>query len=271
MQRIGKASVQTRLKSVYKSDMAIPALDTQFLFSILIGFAAQTIGSSLGMAYSVTCSSVLLAMGISPAMISASVHTSEVVNRLVSGLSHFRFGNVDARIFKRLAIYGMLGAFIGAFVVTSMPVAVMRPVIAALLLIMGARILLTGIRQPDIRKRETRLGPLGFLGGFVDVIGGGGWGPVVTSTLVLRGNQTHIVVGSINFAKFFVAVVESATLIILLKTPQWNIIAGLIVGGIIAAPMAAWSCRKIPARTLMILVGSLVCALSIRTLVKALL
>ena len=245
--------------------------DPHFLLSILIGFAAQTAGSALGMAYSVTCSSVLLAMGISPALVSASVHSSEVVNRLVSGISHFRFGNVDTRIFRQLALFGMLGAFIGAFVVTSMPVAIMRPVIAAMLLFMGGRILLTGIRQPEIRKRDTRLGPLGFLGGFVDVIGGGGWGPVVTATLVLRGNQTHMVVGSINFAKFFVAVVESATLIILLKTPQWNIIAGLIVGGVLAAPMAAWSCRKIPSRTLTILVGTLVCALSIRTLLKALL
>ncbi len=245
--------------------------EPQFLFSILIGFAAQIVGSSLGMAYSVTCSSVLLAMGISPALVSASVHSSEVVNRLVSGLSHFRFGNVDPRIFKRLALYGMLGAFIGAFVVTSLPVTVLRPAIAGLLLTMGVRILLTGLRHPEIRPRGTRLGPLGFIGGFVDVIGGGGWGPVVTSTLLLRGNPAHMVVGSINFAKFFVAVVESTTLIILLKTPRWDIIAGLVVGGVLAAPMAAWSCRKIPARAMTILVGALVCALSIRTLVKALL
>ena len=244
--------------------------DTDFLFSILIGFAAQVVGSSLGMAYSVTCSSVLLTMGISPAMVSATVHSSEVVNRLVSGLSHFRFGNVDTRIFKRLALFGMLGAFIGAFVVTSLPVAILRPAIAGLLLIMGLRILLTGVWRPQIRPRETRLAPLGFIGGFVDVIGGGGWGPVVTSTLVLRGNQTHMVVGSINFAKFFVAVVESATLIILLKTPRWDLIGGLIIGGVLAAPLAAWSCRKIPARALTILVGTLVCALSVRTLVKAL-
>jgi uncharacterized protein len=251
--------------------MINPSINTQFLFSILIGFAAQVVGSSLGMAYSVTCSSVLLAMGISPALVSASVHSSEVVNRLVSGLSHFRFGNVDPRIFKRLALYGMLGAFIGAFVVTSLPVSILRPAIAGLLLTMGLRILLTGLRRPEIRKRETRLGPLGFIGGFVDVIGGGGWGPVVTSTLVLRGNPTHMVVGSINLAKFFVAVVESATLIILLKMPRLDIIAGLIVGGVLAAPLAAWSCRKIPARAMTILVGALVCALSARTLVRALL
>jgi uncharacterized membrane protein YfcA len=223
------------------------------------------------MAYSVTCSSVLLAMGIPPAMVSATVHSSEVANRLFSGLSHFRYGNVDVAVFKRLALFGALGAFIGSFVVVYLPVTVMRPIIAGMLLIMGMRILFTGIRQPEIQKKETRLGPLGFAGGLVDVIGGGGWGPVVTSTLVLRGNQTHMVVGSINFAKFFIAVVESATLILLLKVPQWNIIAGLIVGGALAAPLAAWSCRKTPPRALTVLVGILICGLSIRTLVKTLL
>jgi uncharacterized membrane protein YfcA len=105
----------------------------------------------------------------------------------------------------------------------------------------------------------------------VEVIGGGGWGPVVTSTLVLRGNHAPTVVGSINFAKFFVAIVESLTLILLLKVPQWTIIAGLIAGGALAAPLAAWSCRRVPPRILTLLVGILVCALSIRTLVKALL
>ena len=244
--------------------------DPAFTYSVLLGFVAQSIGSCLGMAYSVTCSSVLLAMGIPPAMASATVHSSEVVNRLLSGLSHFRYGNVDVAIFKRLALYGSLGAFIGAFVVVYLPVTIMRPIIASMLLIMGIRILLTGLGKPEIRKRETRLAPLGFIGGLVDVIGGGGWGPVVTSTLVLRGNQTHMVVGSINLAKFFVAVVESVTLILLLKVPQWNIIAGLIVGGALAAPLAAWSCRKVPPRALTVLVGILVCALSIRTLVKAL-
>lgn len=223
------------------------------------------------MAYSVTCSSVLLAMGIPPAMVSATVHSSEVANRLFSGLSHFRFGNVDASMFKRLAMFGAMGAFIGAFVVVYLPVNIMRPIIAGILLTMGIRILITGIRRPEIHKRETKLGVLGFAGGLVDVIGGGGWGPVVTSTLVLRGNKTHMVIGSINFAKFFVAVVESLTLILLLKVPRLDIITGLIAGGALAAPLAAWSCRKAPPRALTLLVGILICALSIRTLVRALL
>lgn len=221
------------------------------------------------MAYSVTCSTVLLSMGIPPANVSATVHSSEVVNRLLSGVSHFRFGNVDSRIFKKLAIFGAIGAFLGAFIVVYLPVKIMKPVIAFMLLLMGLRIIFTSFRKAAAEPKETRLGPLGFIGGLVDVIGGG-WGPVVTSTLVLRGNKTHMVVGSINFAKFFVAVVESTTLILLIKTPRWDIILGLIIGGALAAPLAAWGCRKTPPRILAVLVGVLVCALSIRALVRAL-
>lgn len=244
--------------------------DHLLITGLLLGFCAQMIGSSLGMAYSVTCSSVLLAMGIPPATASATVHTSEVANRLFSGLSHFRFGNVDTAIFKQLALAGMAGALCGALVVTSLPLAVLRPMVAGILLLMGLRILRMACFSGNPQPRATRLGLLGFTGGMVDVIGGGGWGPVVTSTLVLRGNATHLVVGSINFAKFFVAVVESVVLLALVKVPQWSIIGGLVAGGLLASPLAAWGCRKLPPRTLMVLVGTLVCGLSIRTLVRAL-
>jgi len=244
--------------------------DHFFIFGLALGFCAQIIGSSLGMAYSVTCSSVLLAIGVTPAMASATVHTSEVVNRFVSGVSHFRYGNTDASIFKPLALFGMAGALCGAFVVTSLPVLVLRPIVAGMLLVMGLRILRMAFFSGGLEKKPTRVGMLGFLGGLIDVIGGGGWGPVVTSTLILRGNATHLVVGSINFAKFFVAVVESLSLLVLVKMPQWTIIGGLIAGGVLAAPLAAWGCRKLPPRILMVAVGILVCALSIRTLIKAL-
>lgn len=241
-----------------------------FATSALIGFVAQMVGSSLGMAYSTFSTSVLLSLGVSPAMASASVHTSEVVNRLVSGISHFRFGNVDAKMFRQLAVYGMAGAFCGAFVVISLPVRIMRPCIAFFLLYMGIRIVIMGIRQvPRPHKNVTRLSLLGFMGGFADVIGGGGWGPVVTSTLVIQGNRAQLVVGSINFAKFFVAVVESVTLITLLKSPQWAIIGGLISGGVLAAPLAAYTCMKLPPRPLMVMVGVLICFLSSRTLLRA--
>lgn len=242
-----------------------------FFKSVLLGFCAQMLGSSLGMAYSVTCSSVLLSLGISPVMVSASVHTSEVVNRLFSGLSHFRFGNIDIPIFKKLALYGAAGALCGAFVLTSVPVGILRPVMAAILLLMGVRILRMAFFTDHLAQKPTRLEPLGFAGGVIDVVGGGGWGPVVTTTLMLRGNDAHIVIGSINFAKFFVAVVESAALLILLKSPEWTIIAGLIAGGLCAAPLGVWGCRRLPKKILLLLVGLLVCGLSIRSILKALL
>lgn len=250
--------------------MIIPTSQNLFVASAVLGFCAQMVGSSLGMAYSVTCSSVLLAMGTPPAMVSATVHTSEIANRLFSGISHFRFGNTDPVIFKPLALYGMAGALIGAAIVTTLPIAIMRPLVAATLLIMGLRIISMAYRSARSVANPVRLGPLGFAGGLVDVIGGGGWGPVVTSTLILKGHTTHMVVGSINFAKFFVAMIESAALLAFIRSPQWTIIGGLISGGLLAAPLAAWGCRKLPPKPLMILVGTLVCGLSIRTLVKAL-
>lgn len=223
------------------------------------------------MAYSLTCSSVLLAMGIPPAVASATVHTSEIANRLFSGISHFRFGNVDSKIFKPLVLAGMTGVVIGAFLVTSLPVMIMRPLVASLLLVMGIRIIFMAYHSKRVEQKPVCISCLGLAGGIVDVVGGGGWGPVVTSTLMLRGYTTHVVVGSINFAKFFVAALESAILLTLIKTPQWTIIGGLILGGLLAAPLAAWGCRKIPPKPLMILVGLLVCVLSIRTLMRSLL
>lgn len=134
----------------------------------------------------------------------------------------------------------------------------MRPLTASILLLMGIRVLTTGLFRFQIQPKITRLAPLGFVGGFINVIGGGGWGPVVTATLLLRGNQPYLVIGSINFAKFFVAIAESVSLIVMLKTPQWNIISGLIGGGILAAPLATWGCRKVPQPVLLTLVGLLI-------------
>lgn len=242
-----------------------------FLFCMMLGFVAQLISSSLGMAYSITCSSVLLVAGVPPVMSSATVHASEVVNRLLSGISHVRFGTLDRTMTIKLAIFGSLGAFAGAFLLNAMPVVSMRVIIACMLFVFGVRILVTGFSLVPKQVRTTNLGALGCIGGFVDVIGGGGWGPVVTATLLLRGNQPGKVIGSINFAKFFVAVVESATLMLLLKTPQWTIIGGLVSGGAIAAPMGAWACRHLPSRSMNIMVGVLVSGLSIITLLKTLL
>lgn len=247
------------------------AVDQVFWSAILIGFVAQSL--TMGIATSTVSTAALLACGISPAVASASVHTSEVVNRLVAGLSHLRLGNVDRALFRHLATYGMAGAFCGAFVVAYAPVRLLTPLIASFLLLMGARILLMGARgarQTATQRRVIHLPSLGVTGGFVDVIAGGGWGPLVSSTLFLQGRQPQLVIGSLNLAKFFVAVVESVTLLTLLNSPHWGAIGGLITGGVLAAPLSAVLCNRLPPRLLMVLVGLLICTLSVRTLLKTL-
>lgn len=221
------------------------------------------------MGYSVTSTSCLLALGIPPALSSTCVHTSEIVNRLMAGVSHFRYGNVDPALFKKLAVSGMIGAVLGAFVVTSLPTGILKPCIALFLLIMGLRIFLLSAPTVLEKPRTTGLVPLGFAGGFADVIGGGGWGPIVAANLMVRGNSSRSVVGSVNFAKFFVSMAESASLLLLLKAPRWDIILAMIIGGTLAAPLGASFCSRMPPRLLTKLVGALICVLSLRTLYRS--
>lgn len=246
------------------------AIDSQTAAFALVGFLAQMVDGCLGMAYGVTSTSFLLALGVSPAVASASVHTSEVFTTLVSGLSHRSLGNVDSALFRKLLIPGMIGAFLGAYILTAIPGNVIKPYISAYLLVMGVVILCRAVRRTAAAARPVRIVPLGFAGGFCDAIGGGGWGPIVTTTLVARGNEPHLAIGSVNFAEFFVTVVEAVTLFVILKTLYWKAVIGLVVGGVAAAPMAAFTCRKIPARPLTVLVGVLIVALSIRTIYLAL-
>jgi uncharacterized membrane protein YfcA len=245
-------------------------MDGQVLLYIFVGFIAQMIDGSLGMGYGVTSTSFLLAFGVSPAIASASVHSSEVVTTLVSGLSHKTFGNVDSKLFRRLLIPGMAGAFIGACLLAVIPTNTIKPYISGYLLIMGVVIVYKVFKKAKVSETPTKIVPLGLIGGFFDAIGGGGWGPIVTSTLVAKGNEPHITIGTVNAAEFFVTVVEAMTLAVLLKTLYWKAIIGLIVGGVVAAPLAAYTCRKIPVRILMGLVGILIIALSIRTIYLAL-
>ncbi|MBU5636070.1 sulfite exporter TauE/SafE family protein [Geomonas sp. Red69] len=235
-----------------------------------IGFLGQMVGSSMGMGYGVTSTSILLAMGVPPAVSSVSVHSSEVVNRLLSGLSHYRYGNVDPGLFKKLAAGGVAGALAGALIVTSLPVKVLVPGISCFLILMGVRILLMGLGKAASVAKPIPLLPLGVAGGVVDVIGGGGWGPMVTATLMLRGTAGRVTVGSVNFAKFFVALAESASLFLLLRSPDWTVILGMIAGGAVAAPIAAAMCSRISPRIMMLFIGTLICALSVRTIFRAL-
>jgi len=243
----------------------------KLLAYVAVGFIAQIIDGALGMAYGVSCTSFLLSVGVPPALASASVKSAEVFTTFVSGISHFRLGNVDKKIFLKLLIPGVLGGIIGAYVLTNLPGNVLKPYISAYLLIMGIRIIYKAVKEFNKEPRDIGNGiyPLGFIGGMMDAIGGGGWGPIVTTTLVARGNSARFTIGSVNASEFFMTLAQVITFSFLLTITSWDIIIGLLIGGVIAAPLAAFICKKLEPKKLMLLVGILISILSIRTIYLA--
>ncbi|MDY7078703.1 MAG: sulfite exporter TauE/SafE family protein [Chloroflexota bacterium] len=245
-------------------------MDTSIIVFIIVGFVAQMIDGALGMAYGVSSTTFLLSLGIPPAAASASVHTAEIFTSGISGLSHLRLGNVDRDLFRRLVIPGVLGGVLGAYVLTAVPGKIIKPFIALYLLVMGSLILLKAFKKTAEKKAQVRLFPLGAIGGFMDAIGGGGWGPIVTSTLVAKGNHPRFTIGSVNIAEFFVTLSEVVAFIATIGLLHWQVIVGLTIGGILAAPLAAYVCKKLPARALMFIIGTLIMILSVRTIYLAL-
>lgn len=233
---------------------------------ILVGFLAQLIDGSLGMAYGVSSTTFLLSLGIPPAAASASVHTAEIFTTAASGISHLRMGNVDKRLVGKLLLPGIAGGVLGAYILTAVPGKTIRPLVSVYLLVMGALIVRKAFGTIRERESERGLVPLGLVGGFFDAVGGGGWGPIVTSTLVARGSLPRFTIGSVNLTEFFVTLCESVTFILTIGLTHWTIILGLVIGGVLAAPLGAYLCKRLPTRTLMILVGVLIVALSARTL-----
>jgi hypothetical protein len=236
---------------------------TAFWSAVAVGFFAQAIDGALGMAYGVTATTFLLGAGASPAAASAAVHIAEIFTTGFSGVSHLKYGNVDRRLFLRLLVPGILGAVLGSVVITQIDATVLKPYVSAYLLVMGVYILRKAFREWRPRAGEPRhVGKLAALGGFVDAAGGGGWGPVVTSTLVGSGRDPRTTIGSVNFAEFFIALATAASFSLLVGPGAWVLVAGLVVGGLFAAPFAALLCQRLRARTLLILVGTLIAALS---------
>ncbi len=231
-------------------------IDQEFLLFCLAGFIAQIIDGTLGMAYGVSCSTILLQLGISPAVASASVHTAEVFTTGVSGLSHLYFKNVDKSLFIRLAIPGIIGAVIGAFLLSKvLDGNVVKPFIAGYLLVLGILILIKSIREPLFKDEIKRVSPLGFIGGLLDAIGGGGWGPVVTSNIIHRGKTPQMTIGTVNTAEFFVAFFSTGVFLFFLGLEGWKIILGLIFGGVLAAPVGPYLIKFLRPRVLMFIVG----------------
>jgi uncharacterized membrane protein YfcA len=240
--------------------------DSKFFFYIAAGFVAQLIDGALGMAYGITSTSLLLSAGISPAVASASVHAAEVFTTGVSGLSHWKFGNIDKRLLMKLALPGALGAALGACILTSFDGSVIKPYVSAYLLMMGLLVLRKAVRRETSFQQAKSVRLLALIGGFVDSSGGGGWGPVVTSTLIGTGKEPRTTIGTVNTAEFLVALTASAVLSSLVGLSGWQVVVGLILGGILAAPSGAYLCQRINAKACMFLVGLLIIFLSVKNL-----
>ena len=244
----------------------------------LVGLGAQLVDGSLGMAYGVTSTTLLLAIGTNPAAASATVHLAEIGTTLASGLSHWKFGNVDWTVVAKIGLPGAIGAFAGATLLASLSTEVAAPVMSLILLALGAYILvrftLRGIDRRNLGKpmRKRFLGPLGLVAGFVDATGGGGWGPVGTPAILASGRmEPRKVIGSIDTSEFLVALAASLGFLFALGSQGINFswVAVLLVGGLIAAPIAAWLVRHIPPRLLGSLVGGIIVLTNSRTLLKS--
>ena len=244
-------------------------IDSGILIYILIGFAAQMIDGSLGMGYGVSGRTFLRTFaGIPTALCSALIHIAEIPSSLVSGISHFRIGNVDRTLLLRMILPGAAGGILGAWFVTEIGDR-LEVAIDIYLIIMGLLILRRALRRTDARRSiGGGIYPLGFAGGFLDAVGGGGWGPVVTSSMVAAGEDVKRTIGTVNAAEFIVTIAETTTFAVMIRDigSYGTIIAGLVIGGVIAAPIAARLCRRLPEKPLMVAVGILIIVLNIYNL-----
>ncbi|MBA3310216.1 MAG: sulfite exporter TauE/SafE family protein [Nocardioidaceae bacterium] len=244
----------------------------------VVGLFAQLVDGSLGMAYGVTSSSLLLATGIAPAAASAAVHLSEVGTTLVSGAAHWKFGNVDWRVVAIMAVPGGIFAFIGATFLVSLPGDAAKPWVALLLLSLGAyvlwRFLALGARRPQFKGTLSAvfLVPLAAVAGTMDAIGGGGWGPVGTTSLLSSGRlEPRKVVGSVDTSEFVVSVGASLGFLLALGSAGINFawVAALLIGGVIAAPLAAYIVRHLPARVLGVAAGGVIIITNVKTVLES--
>lgn len=248
-------------------------IDTEmFLWFLLVGFVAQSIDGALGMAYGISSNSILLGIGIPPATASAWVHFAQVFTSLASGISHWKMGNVDWKLAKKLLIPGVIGSIVGAYILSSLDPDLVKPVIAIYLFVMGIVILrkLKRKQAPKFNRESKTLPALATAGGFADAVGGGGWGPIVNSTLLSKGKIARYAIGTGNFVEFFVSLASASTFLFFVKELSLAPVLGLILGGIVAAPFAAYICKLIKPKYLMIAVGVLIIFLSIRTFYLAL-
>lgn len=250
-------------------DGFVSGFDREFLVFFAIGVFAQLVDGTLGMGYGATSSSFLLAYGISPAISSTGVHVAEMFTTGASAISHHKFGNINKKLLKNLLIPGVIGSITGAYLLSDVIDGdVIKPFIAVYMIILAIVIVIKALRKNIIKKKTKKLGILAIFGGFMDSVGGGGWGPIVTSTLLGRGRNPRYTIGSVNAAEFAVSFASGITFMLFGGIQGWQVILGLILGGVIAAPLAAYLVNKIQRKPMMIVVGILIIILSLKTLSK---
>jgi uncharacterized membrane protein YfcA len=242
-------------------------------YFIMAGFVAQMIDGALGMAYGVTATTFLTSVGISPVFATASVHSSEIFTSGVSGYMHLKFGNINSKLFKAVLIPGVIGAALGAYLISSLSdldiiAKYLNPVISVYTAILGVLILKKALTKQQKKTPVRRIGLLAWFGGFVDAIGGGGWGPIVNSTLIAAGRHPRYTIGSVNLAEFFVSFASSVVFALFVGLGNYGlVILGLILGGMIAAPIAALLSSRLPIKTMMVLVGIVIIIVSLRKII----
>lgn len=221
------------------------------------------------MGYGATSTSFLLSFGVSPVVSSMSVHVAEIFTTGASAISHYRFKNIHEKLVLQLIVPGVLGSVTGAYLLADVIDGnAIKPYIAAYMMILAIVIILKGLRKKIVKKETKKIGVLAVFGGFMDAVGGGGWGPIVTSTLMGRGGDPRYTIGSVNTAEFAISFASSITFILFDGISGWRVIAGLVIGGVIAAPLGAYLVNKIPRKPITVLVGLLLIFLSMRTLIK---
>lgn len=238
---------------------------------IAVGFAAQAVDGALGMAFGVISNTLLVGvLGVPPALASQRVHVVECFTTATSGISHLLHGNIDKKLFFRLLIPGMIGGATGAYVLTSLDAVVVKPFVLAYLTAIGLMLLYRGFKYPPAGKPAKVVAPLGLVGGFLDAAGGGGWGPVVTSNLLIQGADPRRVIGTVNAVEFFLTLTISATFIYHLGFADLaGATLGLLIGGLAAAPLGAWAAKHIPAKPMLVMVGIVLTATSAFGVYKA--
>lgn len=258
---------------VLQSKNFLVQLDNRFYWMLFVGFGVEMIAGSMGMGYGVLCTSILLSLGLSLPVVSSSVHTSEMFGSAASAISHYKYGNINKKLFKSLAIPGIITAILGALFLIEFGeeyAHYFKPIVSFYTLFLGTQILNKAFKsKKNDSSKLKRAGWLGGIGGFIDSVGGGGWGPLVTSTIISKGRPPRYAVGTSVAAKFCITVASAFTFFFSMGISQWPIIIGLILGGVAAAPFAAKLTGKLPTKGMFIAVGILVISISLRTILKS--